>query len=365
VLSCGGGTGIAHSDATSDAGDAATDAAAERGEAGASRPTIYVALVSEGGSFPDELVLLDVTSGRALVDASLNGASAIAYRGGALLVARSYGYTRLDVLDPDTLAIRRTQTLPWDPEQVAFAADGLSVFVGHGDGYVDRVRVSDGAVLGEVQIPPPPGDPGPNQIEGLALDPAGTRLAVTTIDGGSVYGVALVEIAGNALTVSRQWVPPPFSTSNCDRQPASPAFDRGGSVLATFDRNCGAFDVYDAATGSLSSTASVMFTRPDGASPFSNTIVDSLGQFWASNDAAVYRTSVTDPTRQSMFSYGASNGLLTTDSTGQTIYFVADDTRLHGVYTIDPATAIGTLQTWNLDLVPLTSYPAAIAYADR
>jgi hypothetical protein len=28
------------------------------------------------------------------------------------------------------------------------------------------------------------------------------------------------------------------------------------------------------------------------------------------------------------------------------------------------STAIGTLQTWNLDLVPLNSYPAAIAYAD-
>jgi hypothetical protein len=223
----------------------------------------------------------------------------------------------------------------------------------------------DGEVMGEVQIPPPPGDSGPNQIEGLALDPAGTHLAVTTIDAESIYGVALVQIAGNALTVSRQWVPPPFGTSNCARQPASPAFDRAGSELATFDPNCAAFDVYDPATASLSSTASVMFMRPDGSSPFWNTIVDSLGQFWASNDAVVYRTSVTDPTRQSMYSYGASNGLLTTDSTGQTIYFVADDTRLNGVYTIDPSTAIGTLQTWNLDLVPLNSYPAAIAYADR
>jgi hypothetical protein len=44
----------------------------------------------------------------AVADVSLNGISAIAYRGGALLVPRAYGYTRVSVLDPNSLALLRT-----------------------------------------------------------------------------------------------------------------------------------------------------------------------------------------------------------------------------------------------------------------
>jgi len=111
-----------------------------------------------------------------------------------------------------------------------------------------------------------------------------------------------------------------------------------------------------------------MFPRADGDSDFASIVADSLGQFWASN-LTVYRASESNPSQQAIFSYGADGGTapgqLVIDPSGQNLYFVSSAPRPSGVFTVDPATGVGTLESWNLDLVPLDSIVSAVAYANR
>jgi DNA-binding beta-propeller fold protein YncE len=297
------------------------------------------------------VVAIDVTQKRAVAQAALYGANAIAYRG-ELLVAGGSGTTRISVLDPVTLGVTRTQTLPWDPSAAAFSADGAVLYAAHDDGYVSMVQVSDGSVTAEIQVPPAPGSTGPIQIVGLALDPTETFVGVTAFDGSS-SSVAAIRITGQALAVAFNVASQPFPSSNCSRNAAGPAFDRAGTALATFDRNCGAFDVYDLASGALDPTASVLFARPYGSSLNASTIADAGGRFWADNAGSLYRTSLTDATQQASFSFGPTTGGLVTDEAGQTIYAFKGDPRTNGVFTIDPASGAATQLDWNLDLVPL------------
>ena len=321
---------------------------------------------------PTDLVLVDVAGGKAVADVSMIGVSAIAARGGSLLVARSFGYTRICELDRDTLAITRTQTLPWDPSPAVFTADGQYLYAGHGYGLVSRVRVADGQILGEVQVPAVPGSAAPGAVTGLGLSPAGSTLVATTSYAGSDNSVALISVAGDALALVRQWEPPMFATSNCTRQAAGPVFDRSSSYFATFDANCGAFEIYATATGAPNTTGSVLLTRPNGVYLAQTTVADALGQFWAPTDSSIYRTSETDVGRQAMFSFGTSGtsttpetGLLAIDSSGRTIYAVPVDPRTSGIFTVDVTTGAQAPQAWNLDLVPLGSAPFALEYADH
>ncbi len=313
----------------------------------------------------NDLVAIDVVAGQAVKDASLNGANAIAYRNGKLLVAGGAGSTRISIVDPDSLAVIRTQLLPWDPDVAAFSADGTVMYAAHDDGYLSQVQVADGTVTAEIQIPPPAGATGPVSILGLALDPTETFLGVTGFDDGLVSSVAAVRITGQTLAVAFNWLSQPFASSNCQREATGPAFDLSGTTLATFDRNCGAFDVYDLTTGALDPTASVLFARPDGSSAYSTTIADAGGRFWAANDGSLYRTSLSDATQQGTFSFDPSTGGLVTDPAGQTIYAFKGDPRTNGVFTIDPASGAAAQLGWNLDLVPLGAEIVALTYASR
>jgi hypothetical protein len=351
------------------AGGAVDASVPEDGQATGPRLYISLATAFATSGFPTDLVLVDVAGGKAVSDVSLNGVSSIAARGGSLLVARAFGYTRLCALDRDTLAITRTQTLPWDPAPAVFTADGQYVYAGHGEGFVARVRVADGQVLGEVQVPAVPGSAAPGTVTGLALNPAESTLVATTSYAGTDNSVALIAVDGDSLVLVQQWVPPMFSASNCVRQAAGPVFDPSNPYFATFDANCGAFDVYASDTGALSATGSVMFERPMGVDVALTTVADALGQFWAPTFSSIYRTSETDVSRQAMFPFGPPSasdaGLLAIDSTGRTIYAVPADPRTNGIMTVDPVTGAATSQPWNLDLVPLGAYPIALEYADH
>ncbi len=310
------------------------------------------------------VVAIDITQGRAVTQASLDGANAIAYRNGALLVAGGAGTTRISIIDPATLTVTRTQILPWDPAAAAFSADGTVMYAVHDSSYLSLVTVADGTVTAEIQVPPPDGATGPISIVGLALDPTETFLGVTGWEGND-SSVAAIRITGQTLVVVSNWLSQPFPSSNCSREAEGPAFDRAGTALATFDRNCSAFDVYDLAAGTLDPTASVLFERADGSSLNANTIADAGGRFWAGNAGSLYRTSLTDPNQQSSYAFGPTTAGLVTDSGGQTIYAFTGDPRTNGVFTIDPATGVASQLAWNLDLVPLGAEIVALTYASR
>ncbi len=312
----------------------------------------------------NDLVAIDVAHGRAIKDVSLNGANAIAYRNGALLVAGGAGTARISTVDADTLEVIRTQLLPWDPGAAVFSADGTVMYAAHDDGYVSQVRVADGSVTAEIRVLPADGSTEPLSIVGLALDPTETFLGVTCFNGSS-SGVAAIRITNQTLSVAFNWPSQPFASSNCSRDAAGPAFDRSGTALATFDRNCGAFDVYDLTSGALDPAASVLFARPDGSSLFSNTVADAGGRFWAANDGNLYRTSLSDATQEGTFSFDPSTGGLVTDEAGQTIYAFKGDPRTNGVFTIDPSSGAATQLSWNLDLVPLGAEVVTLTYASR
>ncbi len=315
----------------------------------------------------NDLVAIDVTAGKAVTDAPLDGTTAIAYRGGELLAARGSGYTRISVVDPDTLATTGTQLLPWDPDVAVFSPDGTTMYAAHDAGFVSQVRVADGAVTAELQVPPPAGSSSPTleAIDGLALDPSGTLLAITSPNDGQASSVALVRISGQTLTVAFNWLSQPFATSNCQREASGPAFDLASAALATFDRNCGAFDVYDLSTGQLDPTASVLFARPDGSSLYSTTVADADGQFWAVNDGALYRTGRGSTSQQATFPFDPSTGGLVTDTLGATLYAFKGDPRTNGAFTVDLLTGAAAPEGWNLDLVPLGAEIAALTYAVR
>jgi len=343
------------------------DALAPDGGGPTAGPRLYVALAAYFGSsiglFANELVLIDINGGRAITDASVNGVAAIAYRNGILMTARGSGYTRISMLDRDTLAVIGQQPLPWDPDQALFTADGQYMYAGHGDGVVSRVRVADGQVVGEVQMAGAVGG-APALVTGLALDPTGSRLIATVFDGDIDNSVAVISISGDALSVTRRWVPPPFSDSNCSREAAAPAFDLAGSNFATFDSNCGAFEIYTADTGTPTAAGPVRFPRPDGGSAFVGTVADALGQFWAADDISIYWTSGTGTGPQGLLPFGMQTnpvaGLLVLDPNATTIYAVTADPRSNGIFTVDTATGEETPQAWNLDLVPFGATPRAL-----
>jgi hypothetical protein len=328
-----------------------------------SGPVIYAVTGCADTSCAGEsgVVAIDITQGKAIKQASLDGAIAIAYRDGALLVAGGAGTTRVSIVDPATLAVSRTQVLPWDPRAAAFSADGTLMYAAHGDGYVSQVRVADGTVTAEVQVPSPDGSTNPITIVGLALDPTETFVGVTGFDG-STSNVAAIRITGQTLALVFNVQSQPFASSNCSRDAVGTAFDRAGTTLATFDPNCGAFDVYDPTTGALDPTASVLLPRPYGVSAYMSTIADAGGRFWASNAGSLYRTSLTDITQQGAFPFAPTTGGLVTDTTGQIIYAFKGDPRTNGVFSLDPATAAASPLAWNLDLVPLGAEIVALTY---
>ena len=62
--------------------------------------------------YPTDIVMVDVATQRATLDTTLIGTLAMAYHDGKLFVARGAGYTRVSILNAETLAVERTQLLP-------------------------------------------------------------------------------------------------------------------------------------------------------------------------------------------------------------------------------------------------------------
>src|SRR5207302_8153971 len=127
---------------------------------------------------------------------------------------------------------------------------------------------------------------------------------------------------------------------------------------ATFDPNCGAFDIYDTESGLLDASASVRCAWPDGSSDFRTIVLDALGQVWTANAGKVYRTGMSDSNRQRMFSFDPLGGpQLAINATGDTIYVIPDDPRANGISTIDAASCAQTRLACNLEMIPCSGVP--------
>ena len=344
------------------------------GSAPAETGTIYAVLAQcpSPDCFAVGIVAIDVASGVAVRDTSLFRATDLAYRNGALLVARDGGHTRISVLDPDTLAVVGTRFLPWDPRRAVFSRDGRYMYAIHvmdiasldirnGEGYLSQVRIADGVTTAEIRLWTG------HQVDevGIAMDPTDTLLGLTA-NSSADPRVAMVRINGESLSVVHDIAPQPFSTSNCRRRIRNPAFDRAGALLAVHDPNCDALDVYDVATGALSSPASVLFDRGEGINLYGSVVADSLGQFWSVDEENLFRTSAVDVTRRATFPLGVlTTASLVVDPTGRNVYLFADDPRRNGVFKVDLETGATTRLPWNLDLIPYDSPIATMTYATR
>ena len=152
----------------------------------------------------------------------------------------------------------------------------------------------------------------------------------------------------------------------CRRSIRDLAFDRAGALLAAYDKNCEAFDVYDVATGALSSPASVLFAGGNGSTSYGSVIADSLGQFWSVDEDNLFRTSAVDVTRQAIFPLGVPTAAsLVVDPTGRNVYLFAHDPRRNGVFKVDLETGATTRLPWNLDLIPYDTSITTMTYATR
>lgn len=194
---------------------------------GGTRPYVYLAMASTALMpnvvYPTDIVMVDVAAQRATLDTTLIGIRAMAYHDGKLFVARGAGYTRVSILNAETLAVERTQVLPRDPTAAVFSSDCAYLYAAHGDGYVAQVRMADGAVTADVLVPliGPLDSSVNNAIFDLTISPSQTLLGTTTFYSGDGSGVGLNAIAGETLALAHQWMSPQFGTSNCSPVAAS------------------------------------------------------------------------------------------------------------------------------------------------
>jgi len=357
--------------ALADAGaETAADALGDAGEDGTNgdggtRPYVYLAMASTALMpnviYPTDIVMVDVATQRATLDTTLIGTLAIAYHDGKLFVARGAGYTRVSILNAETLSVERTQLLPWDPTAAVFSSDCAYVYAAHGDGYVAQVRMADGAITADVLVPliDPSNSGVNNAIFDITISPSQTLLGTTTFYSGEGSSVGLIAIAGETLALAHQWMSPQFETSNCAPIAASPLFDHTNRWLSTFDRGCGAIAIYDVAAGELIPGSSVQLANLNGNPLYVGRAEDSLGRFWAVGYQWLYWMDPTMPDRHGAFPLGDSAGILLNDP-ARTVYLWKENPRLDGVFTIDPSTGNLNKLPWNLDLL---SEQAAIAQA--
>jgi hypothetical protein len=354
------------------AGDSSGDGSSDGGAPGdgGTRSYVYLAMASTALMpsvyYPTDIVMVDVAAGSATTDTTLIGTVAMAYHGGQLLVARGAGYTRVSILNAETLAVERTQLLPWDPIAAVFSSDGRYLYASHGDGYVSQVRMADGVVTADVLVPLPAAlAPGTNNgVGGLAISPSQKLLGTTTIYSGDGSGVGLISIDGEQLTLAHQWMSQPFADSNCARFAQSPAFDHANRWLVTFDQNCGAFDIYDLLAGGLTPGGSVLLANPGGSAPYVNTVEDALGRFWAIGYKLLFTVDPTAPGQHAMYPFGESVGILTNDP-ARALYAWRESPRLDGVFTVDPSTGTATQLPWNLDLISEQAIVAQTIWVER
>jgi hypothetical protein len=310
--------------------------------------------------------MVDVEAGRTTLDTTIIGTLAMAYHDGKLLVARGAGYTRVSILNAATLEVEGTQVLPWDPTAAAFSSDAKYLYAAHGQGYVAQVRLADGVVTADVLVPRPDqinaGDD--NGIVDLAIAPSQKLLGTTAVHSGDGSSVATIAIDGETLTLTHQWMSQPFTDSNCVRFAESPVFDHASRWLVTFDRNCGAFDIYDLAAGDLTPGGSVLLSRPDGFTAYASMVEDALGHFWAAGYMGLYEVDPAAPGQHAVYPFGPAGGIMMNDP-ARALYLWQENPRVDGVFTIDPSTGTATQLPWNLDLLSELAIIAEATWVDR
>jgi hypothetical protein len=351
------------SSGTSSGADSGSDAAPV---VDAGVPIVELYLLTKGGMFPqftNDLVIVDVTKGAARIAKSADGANALCYASGQIFVARGGGLAEVSVFNVQDLSNAGTLFLDSDPVSAVFSADCSHLYMADVNANIQKYALGNGTAtaLGvPVAVPLPTGTPGTPQVTGLALDPSETHLGVTVFSGAT-SSVALLDSSWNILfNVASQAI----ATSNCSREAMSPSFSPDGALLATYDPNCGAYDVYSSPGGQFDTQASARYTRPDGASFPVQSVWDHTGQVWTASYQSLYMTS----------HGGAQNaflmaplfvGNLGIDKTRSTIYFFAYDPHANGAFTIDLASGAAKSLGWDLSLIASNSNVEDILYVSR
>ncbi len=347
--------------------EAAVDAPSEADvvvEAGPTIQEIYVVAGGGGGqqSTPTSIEVIDIAQKKAVRDNTFAGIVALKYSGGSLYAVRGGGQTRISVIDPVTLNVTSTISLAWDPSAAAFSADGSTVYIARGAGFVEQVKLPAGSLTGEVQVPAVEG--GTIQLcTGIALNNAESQIAATFNNGGNV-NVATIGIAGTSLSVAHNIVPPGVDGSNCGRENGAVAYAADDQRVATFDTNCGTVDVY--ATSSLvhDDVASAQFARPN-ASGAGSIVYDCLAEAWAANYDTLYRAPTNNPSQKTAFQSSTLFWqVVFTDTTRATLFAITYDPHNNGIYTVAQDGG-QTRELWDLSLIPANLQVQRAIYVER
>ncbi len=316
--------------------------------------------------FQNDVDVVDLASGKAISDVSMNGAVAVGYGNGNVYVAQGSGRTRISILQPGTLNTVSTLLLSFDPAVAVFRPDASSVFAATAGGTIQELSLPSGSAVGaSFSVPLPSGSSGSPQITGLALDPSGKFLGVTEFSGSSSSVAIVTQNTTGSWTVGMNVSSAPISGSNCSREALAPAFSPDGALLSTFDPNCGAFDVYQVAMGTFDVVASARLPRPSGTSFAVGSVWDGKGQVWAANYMDSYRTSAQGPGASFLLPNATNAGTLAVDDTRSTLYFIPYDPHSNGAYTLDLGTGAGTALNFNLALIPQGSNVTKAVYIVR
>jgi len=344
------------------AADAPSEATADVVDAAPKIPEIYAVV---GGGFqntPTSIEVIDVAQKKAVRDNTISGIVALAYRKGSLYAVRGGGQSRISVIDPVTLLVTSTITLAWDPTAAVFSADGATVYIARGAGYVEQVKLPAGSLTGETQVPSAAG--GTIQAAlGMALNNAETQVGLTFFNGAQST-VATVDIAGATLSVGHNIVPPGIDGSNCGRENSAIAYSVDDVHVTTLDANCGTIDAYMASSLVRDDVASAQFARPSAVGSGS-IVYDNAANAWAANYDTIYRAPTNNAANKTAFaSTTVFWNVLFEDTTRSTLYATTYDMHNNGIWVV--ATDGGTTrQLWDLSLVPQNLGVVTAIYVER
>jgi len=261
-----------------------------------------------------------------------------------------------------TLLVTSTITLAWDPTAAVFSADGATVYIARGAGYVEQVKLPAGSLTGETQVPSAAG--GTIQAAlGMALNNAETQVGLTFFNGAQST-VATVDIAGATLSVGHNIVPPGIDGSNCGRENSAIAYSVDDVHVTTLDANCGTIDAYLASSLVRDDVASAQFARPSAVGSGS-IVYDNAANAWAANYDTIYRAPTNNAANKTAFaSTTVFWNVLFEDTTRSTLYATTYDMHNNGIWVV--ATDGGTTrQLWDLSLVPQNLGVVTAIYVER
>jgi YVTN family beta-propeller protein len=302
--------------------------------------------------------VIDITMGKEVRRQPLSDIVGMTFAAGSLYVARGGGQHCVSVVDPATLAVTSTITLPWDPVDAVFSADASMMYAMRGAGYVDAVSLPSAAVVGEVQVPLCPTVTGSVQPIHIALDHAGTLLGLTIFSGNEGC-VATVSVSSSALSIANNVPAGPIS--GCPgRMPTALAFSLDDARLATFDPGCATLDVYHSTDLSRDDAASAAYPRPNGASARANVVYDNKANAWAANFGTVYEVPTSgSPTS---FTGGATFEHMLSDVVTGTVLVIPAPAN-NGIFQL--TTSGATKLSWDLSLMPANVGVSHALYVSR